>query len=104
MSAPDEALAEADRRRTAELDAALSGTAVRFRREFSSALARADDVWQFDVERIAEVYAGDFGTSVCPFLQEMTRWCERVTGAIRRNRSGLRIVQADTTLTGRTAP
>lgn len=75
----------------AQLDAAMEGTPQRFRRNFSAAVARSDDVWQFDPERIAEVYAGDFSQAVRPFLEEMTRWCEAVAAAHRR-KSGLRVV------------
>lgn len=76
----------------ASLDAAMEGTASRFRRNFSSAIAKADDVWQFDVDRIAEVYAADYDRAIRPFLEEMTAWCERVAQAAKRQRSGLRIV------------
>lgn len=87
------ALAEADARREAELDAEMNETAARFRRNFSAALARADDVWQFDVERIAELYSADFERDLRPWLAEMERWCQRVSDTVRRSRSGLRVVQ-----------
>lgn len=83
----------ADAGRDAELDAQMAETAARFRRNFSAALARADDVWQFDVDRIAELYSADFDRDLRPWLEEMERWCERVTDSIRRHRSGLRVVQ-----------
>jgi hypothetical protein len=100
------ALAGDDARRQAELDAEMSGTAVRFRRNFSAALARADDVWQFDIDRIAELYAADFDRDLGPWLTEMEQWCQHVSDVVRR-KSGLRAVQArddqdDTTTEERT--
>jgi hypothetical protein len=74
-----------------QLDAEMEGTAQRFRNNFSTIVCRADDLWQFDVDRIAEVYAVDFDQAVRPFLDEMTRWCDRVRSA-RRDASGLRLV------------
>lgn len=74
-----------------QLDAEMEGTATRFRRNFSAAVARADDVWSFDAERIAEVYSGDFNNEIRPFLDQMTRWCEQVAAAHRRT-SGLRVM------------
>jgi hypothetical protein len=74
-----------------QLDAEMEGTAQRFRNNFSTIVCRADDLWQFDVDRIAEVYAADFDQAVRPFLDEMTRWCDRVRSA-RRDASGLRLV------------
>jgi hypothetical protein len=71
----------------------MEETAARFRRNFSAALARADDVWQFDVDRIAELYAASFERDLSPWLTEMERWCQRVNESIRRHRSGLRVVQ-----------
>lgn len=76
----------------AQLDAEMEGTATRFRRNFSTVLARSDDVWQFDPERVAEVYAAEFDQAIRPFLQEMNRWCEQVSTAHRRRSSGLRVV------------
>lgn len=84
--------AEDDARRDAELAAELAGTAARFRANFSTTVARADDLWQFDVDRIVEVYATDYDRAVRPFLDEMTRWIERVEQARRRQTSGLRLV------------
>lgn len=81
-----------DARREAELEAAMEGTDTRFRRNFSAALTRSDDVWQFDVDRIAELYAADFEQDLRPWLEEMTRWADRVTQACRRRRTGLRVV------------
>lgn len=83
---------EGDARRDAELDALMEDTAVRFRRNFGHCLAQADDLWQFDPDRIADVYASDFDRAIRPFLEEMTGWCERVTAAYRRSRTGLRVV------------
>lgn len=74
-----------------QLDAQMEGTTQRFRNNFSTIVCRADDLWQFDVDRIAEVYASDFDQAVRPFLDEMTRWCDRVRAA-RRDASGLRLV------------
>ncbi len=77
----------------ASLDAAMADTDTRFRRNFSAAIARADDVWQFDVDRIAELYSRDYERELQPWLEQMTAWCEQVSSAIRRGRSGLRLVE-----------
>lgn len=83
---------EADARRDAQLDAELADTAVRFRRNFSAALAAATKLWSFDVDRIAEVYATDWDAAMGRgFIDEMRRWCDRVEAA-RRDRTRLRIV------------
>lgn len=74
-----------------QLDAEMEGTDQRFRRNFSAALAKADDIWQFEVDRIAQAYAGDYEQAIRPFLDEMARWCDRVRNA-RRQASGLRVV------------
>lgn len=84
--------AQQDARRDAELDAAMDDTDTRFRANFSRALSRADDVWQFDTDRIAELHAADFDRDLAPWLEEMSRWCERVSQACKRKRSGLRVV------------
>lgn len=84
---PEQDFADLDR----QLDAEMEGTPTRFRRNFSAVLARADDIWQFEPERVAEVYAADFDQAIRPFLDEMTRWCQRVTAA-RGGISGLRVV------------
>lgn len=89
-STPDGPPSDADLH--AELDAEMAGTAVRFRAQFSAAVARADDVWQFDVDRIAEVYAADFDQELAPFIGEMRAWCDRVERTHRRLNSGLRVV------------
>jgi hypothetical protein len=81
-----------DAQRDAELAAEMEETATRYRRNFSAAVARADDVWQFEPGRIAEVYVADFDVALLPFLREMTRWCERVEQANKRMRAGLRVV------------
>lgn len=78
-----------------QLDAEMEGTDQRFRRNFSAALAKSDDIWQFDVDRIAEAYAGDYEQAIRPFLDEMGRWCDRVRAA-RRQASGLRLVNGGT--------
>lgn len=78
-----------------QLDAEMEGTDQRFRRNFSAALAKADDIWQFEVDRIAEAYAGDYEQAIRPFLDEMGRWCDRVRAA-RRQTSGLRLVNGGT--------
>jgi hypothetical protein len=85
--------AEEDARRDQELEAEMEGTDTRFRLNFARAMARADDVWQFDLDRIGELYAADFDTALRPWLEEMTSWCEHVTGAARQHRNGLRIVE-----------
>lgn len=78
----------------AELDAEMESTDVRFRRNFSAAMRRSMEVWSFDPERIAEVYAATFDTDIeRAFLSEMRAFCERVTEAHRRQqRAGLRVV------------
>lgn len=75
----------------AQLDAEMEGTDQRFRRNFSSAIVKAVAIWQFDVDRIAQAYAGDFDREILPHLDEMERWCNRVRAA-RKNASGLRLV------------
>lgn len=85
--------AEDDARRDQELEAEQEGTDTRFRLNFARAMARADDVWQFDRDRIGQVYAADFETALRPWLDEMNSWCFRVTGAVNKHRSGLRIVE-----------
>jgi len=84
--------AEGDARRDAELDAEMADTAVRFRRNFSAAMAAAAKVWSFDAARIAEVYTADWDTDIQRgFIDEMRRWCDRAEEA-RRARPGLRVV------------
>lgn len=87
---PDEEGADADL--DAQLDAEMEHTAARFRSNFSRAIATADDVWQFDLDRIAELYAATYERDLQPFLDEMTAWCARVGAACKRRRSGLRLV------------
>lgn len=89
---------EADARRDGELDAALEGTDVRFRRNFSTAMRRAAEIWSFDADRIAEVYAADFAADIeRTFIREMTAFCDRVTEAHRRRqRAGLRVISGGT--------
>jgi hypothetical protein len=82
----------ADRRRDDELDNAMDGTATRFRRNFSGALASSTALWNFDPERIAEVYGADFDHSVRAVLDQMAAWTEKVYAARRRSASGLRLV------------
>lgn len=82
----------ADRRRDDELDNAMDGTATRFRRNFSGALANSTALWNFDPERIAEVYGADFDHSVRAVLDQMAAWTEKVYAARRRSASGLRLV------------
>lgn len=75
--------AEADARRDAELDAQLDNTAARFRATFTSAMARSDDVWQYDIGRIAEVYGSPTDRrAVLGWVAEMRAWCDRVTEAL----------------------
>lgn len=72
-----------DARRDEELDAVMENTAARFRRNFDAAMARSDDVWQFQVPRIAEVYANPTDRQALKFwLREMRDWCDRVTEAL----------------------
>jgi len=70
----------------------MADTAVRFRRNFSAAMAAAAKVWSFDAARIAEVYTADWDTDIQRgFIDEMRRWCDRAEEA-RRARPGLRVV------------
>lgn len=85
---PSESVEDGDARRDQELDDMMADTAVRFRRNFSAAVAAADNLWAFNVDRIVEVYGADFDDTVAPFLDEMLAWCGRVKEA-RRRRSGL---------------
>lgn len=77
-----------------ELDAAMADTATRFRANFSSAMRRAAEIWTFDVDRIAEVYAADFDMDIeRTFIQEMNAFCDRVLEAHRaRQKAGLRVI------------
>jgi hypothetical protein len=81
----------------AELDAEMEGTATRFRSNFSTAMRRATEVWSFDADRIAEVYAANFDMDIeRTFLREMRAFCDRVTEAHRvRQRAGLRVITGD---------
>lgn len=88
---PEPDHSEGDARRDAELEAVMAGTDTRFRANFARAMSRADDVWQFDIDRIAELH--DYDHDLRPWLEEMTRWCEQVTQACKRKRSGLRVVE-----------
>lgn len=85
---------EDDARRDAELDAEMEDTAVRFRRNFSSAMRRAAEIWSFDVDRVAEVYDADFAIEIDrTFIREMSAFCARIGEAHRaRQRAGLRVV------------
>jgi hypothetical protein len=78
----------------AELDAAMENTAVRFRRNWSAAVVKACQIWSFDVDRLAEVYAADFDADIeRGFLAEMERFIDRVREANRRHTSGLRVIK-----------
>lgn len=83
---------QADRRRDEELDSVMADTATRFRRNFSSALAGSTALWNFEPDRIAEVYGADFDHSVRAVLDQMAAWTEKVYAARRRTASGLRLV------------
>jgi hypothetical protein len=74
----------------AELQSALSGTDAQFRANFSRAMAIADDIWRFDPERIADLYASE-RASILRWLDEMRAWCDSVHQEFTRNR-GLRVV------------
>lgn len=90
LAAQTEAYARLDN----ELDEAMDGTAVRFRRNWSIAVRHATEVWSFDADRLAEVYATDFDASIDrAFLVEMERFIDRVREARRRNTSGLRVIK-----------
>lgn len=78
----------------AELDAAMEDTAVRFRRNWSAVVVKACQLWTFDVDRLAEVYATTFDADIeRGFLAEMERFIDRVREANRRHTSGLRIIK-----------
>lgn len=78
-------LAEADARRDAELAEQIDDTAAKFRANFTSAMARSDDVWQFDLARIAEVYGSAADRrAVLGWVGEMRAWCDRVTEALNK--------------------
>lgn len=81
----DAEIVEGDARRDAELDAMLAETDVRFRANFTNAMAKADDVWQFSVPRMSEVYAapGD-RQALLGWIGEMRDWCDRVTETLTK--------------------
>lgn len=83
-----------DARRDAELDAAMEGTEVRFRRNFANAAIKAGELTQFDAERIAEVYGHhNWQRNVGDLLDTLRGWCQAVEQAHRnQQRSGLRVV------------
>lgn len=77
----------------AELDAAMDGTAVRFRRNFTAVMARADDVGEFDLDRAAEVMDHD---SLNRYIAFWRRWCDDLEQRMRaRSRAGLRVIGGD---------
>ena len=81
----DAEIIEEDSRRDAELNALIAETDIKFRATFSAAMAKADDVWQFNVPRIAEVYAAPLDRQrVLSWLQEMSAWCDRVSEALTK--------------------
>lgn len=81
----DAEIVEEDSRRDAELNALLAETDIKFRATFSSALAKADDVWQFNVPRIAEVFANPSDRQrVLSWIREMNVWCDRVSEALTK--------------------
>lgn len=81
----DAEIVEEDSRRDAELNALLAETDIKFRANFSSAMAKADDVWQFNVPRIAEVFAAPSDRQrVLSWLREMNAWCDRVSEALTK--------------------
>ena len=81
----DAEIVEEDSRRDAELNALLAETDVKFRATFSSAMAKADDVWQFNVPRIAEVFAAPSDRArVLSWIREMNAWCDRVSEALTK--------------------
>ena len=81
----DAEIVEEDSRRDAELNALLAETDIKFRANFSSAMAKADDVWQFNVPRIAEVFAAPSDRArVLSWIREMNAWCDRVSEALTK--------------------
>jgi hypothetical protein len=89
---PPQPLVADTTRLDAELDAEMEGTDVRFRRNFGSAMAKADDLWQFDIDRIADLYAATYDTDIRPWVQQMATWCEQVERACKQRRNGLRAI------------
>lgn len=79
----------------AELDAEMNDTETRFRANFSAAMRRAGEIWSFDADRIAEVYAATFDMDIeRTFVREMNAFCDRVLEAHRtRQRAGLRVIE-----------
>ena len=69
-----------------QLDDRLADTAARFRTNFTSAIARADDVWQFDADRVAEVIDHD---DLRVYVSSWRRWCDDID---RRLNPGLRVI------------
>lgn len=69
-----------------QLDERMDETAARFRALFSAAMAKADDVMQFDRDRIAEVVDRD---ALAVYVGMWRRWCEDMD---QRTKPGLRAV------------
>lgn len=70
----------------AQLDSAMTDTAERFRSQFATAMAKADDVMEFDMDRIAEVIDRD---KLARYLRSWRRWCDEIDN---RMKPGLRVV------------
>ncbi len=70
----------------AQLESEMADTAERFRSEFATAMAKADDVMEFDMDRIAEVIDRD---KLARYLRSWRRWCDEIDS---RTKPGLRVV------------
>lgn len=70
----------------AQLDSSMADTAERFRSQFATAMAKADDVMEFDMDRIAEVIDRD---KLARYLRSWRRWCDEIDS---RTKPGLRVV------------
>lgn len=82
-----------DIRRDAELDAVMSETDVRFRRNFAAARIKAGEITTFDPGRTSEVYAGNWEREVGDLLNALDAWTAQVRESYRaRQRAGLRLV------------
>ena len=82
-----------DARLDAELDAEMEGTVQRFRRNFATARVRAGEITTYDVDRINEVYAGNWDREVGDLLNALDAWTAKVRESYRgQQRTGLRLV------------
>ncbi len=85
--------ADGDARRDAELDAALAGTIQRFRLNFATAKVNARQLLTFDIDRVNDVFAGNWDRDVGDLLNALDAWTAQVREAHKaRQRAGLRLV------------